>query len=200
MSVKQKDVRKKAKSAGRRIRGSWYVALLRGVNIGTSKRVPMSELRSIVEDLGYANVQTLLNSGNVVFTANIKSPEEAAAAIEKALVDRLKISSRVTVVTADEIAKIIKDNPMDKTADNPSKLLISVLTNPADVAKLKPLVKQDWGEEMLVIKGRVAYQWCPNGTLAGELAPAVAKALGHGVTARNSATMSKLHAMMTDPE
>ena len=83
---------------------SKLVALIRGINVGRAKRVAMADLRSLVEDLGYSNVCTLLNSGNVVFTALGGSAVNLAPGIEEALVTKLGVSAKVIVLTAAELA------------------------------------------------------------------------------------------------
>jgi uncharacterized protein (DUF1697 family) len=171
------------------------VALLRGINVGRAKRVAMADLRALVEDLGYGEVKTLLNSGNVVYSAPGTAPGEAAAAIEKALVVRTGVSSRVTVLTAEELKAAVEANPLLDVADDHSRLMVSVLTHPADRSKLEPLTKQDWAPEVLALGPRVAYIWCPDGLLAGKLPEAVGKALGDAVTTRNWATVIKLQAL-----
>jgi uncharacterized protein (DUF1697 family) len=171
------------------------VALLRGINVGRAKRVAMADLRAIVAELGYGNVRTLLNSGNVVYTAPGVAPAKAAARIERALVERLGISSRVTVLTASELAAVVAENPLHTVARDPSRLLVTVLTNPGDRARLEPLERQDWAPERLALGQRVAYLWCPEGLLAGRLPEAVGRVLGDAATTRNWATVTKLHAL-----
>ena len=124
------------------------IALLRGINVGKAKRVAMADLRKLVEKLGYTDVRTLLNSGNVVFKSSSSDTAKAGARIEKALLDGTGVSARVLVVTAAELATAVKENPLLKVADNPSRLLVAFLANPADLAGLKPLLKQDWGKEV----------------------------------------------------
>ena len=153
---------------------------------------------SLLRSLGFSNVRTLLNSGNVIFTAPRTSPKSAAARIEKALVERTGVSARVMVVTADEIATAVAENPLLKVANDPSRFLIAVLGDPADRAKLKPLLKEDWGDEKLALGASVVYMWCANGILDSKLAAAVSRAVGHALTARNWATIQKLHAMAQD--
>ena len=191
MATKQSPTKAKSKN-------TWYVALLRGINVGKAKRISMADLRSVVEGLGYGDVRTLLNSGNVVFTADVDSPAEAASAIEKALVKKLNVSSRVTVISEKDLASIIKANTLLDVADNHSRLMVSVLSNPADASKLKPLTKQDWGEESLSVGKLATYQWCPNGILDSKLGVAVGRALGDAVTSRNWATITKLQAMIDE--
>ena len=80
-----------------------YVALLRGINVGKAKRVAMADLRAALESLGYTDVATLLNSGNAVFTAPPAAAGRAAADIQAAVLARTGVSSRVTVLDAEEL-------------------------------------------------------------------------------------------------
>jgi uncharacterized protein (DUF1697 family) len=172
-----------------------YLALIRGINVGKAKRVGMAELREVVEDLGYRDVKTLLNSGNVVFTSPRGNAETIAGQIEKGMAGTLGVSARVTVLTAKELAAIVAENSLKKVATDHSRLLVGVLNDPADRSKLAPLAKQDWGKEVLAIGSRAVYLWCPDGVLGGRLFETVNKALGDGVTTRNWATVLKLHAL-----
>jgi uncharacterized protein (DUF1697 family) len=172
-----------------------HVALIRGINVGRAKRVAMADLRALVEDLGFGDVRTLLNSGNIVFTTPRAAPGNVGARIERAITNRLGVSARVTVLSAPELAAAVAGNPLLKVADNPSRLLVAVLSHPADRSKLEPLRKQDWANEALAIGDRVAYLWCPDGILASRLLESLARALGDAVTSRNWATVLKLHDM-----
>ena len=179
--------------------GDYWIALLRGINVGTAKRVAMADLRRIVEDLGYQDVTTLLNSGNVVFRAAAGSKGSPARAIEEALVTRVGVSSAVTALPAATLDAIMKGNPLVKPSRDPSRLLVATLRDAASLSRLAALARQDWGREQLVC-GRVAgYLWCPDGISAGALFTALNKALGDGVTMRNWATMLKLQAMTRTP-
>ena len=171
------------------------VALLRGVNIGASKKVPMAELKRLVEGLGFTEVRTLLNSGNVVFTARANAVRTAAARIEQAILDEVGVASRVTVLTGTELGTILDENPLAGIADNPSRMVIAVFAEPAARAKAEALLERTWTPEVLAVGSRAAYLWCVNGISAGELGFAVDRALKNGVTARNLATMMKLRAL-----
>ncbi len=175
-----------------------HVALLRGINVGRAKRVAMSDLRALVEDLGYGDVRTLLNSGNIVFTVPAKAKGDAASRIEKAIETQLGVTSRVTVITAAELDAIVKENPLLEIADNPSRLLIAVLNDKSDRKRLEPLLKEDWAPDALALGERVAYMWCPGGLLESRLADTVGRVLRDAVTTRNWATILKLHALTTD--
>jgi uncharacterized protein (DUF1697 family) len=171
------------------------VALLRGINVGRAKRVAMADLRALVEGLGYSDVRTLLNSGNVVYTAPRTPPRTAADRIEKALAADLGVSARVTVVNARDLATVVAENPLLEVAGDPSRFLVAFLREPADRQKLEPLRKQDWAPEALALGKGVAYLWCAEGILASRLAEAVGRLLGDAVTTRNWATVQKLDAL-----
>jgi uncharacterized protein (DUF1697 family) len=171
------------------------IALIRGINVGKAKRVAMADLRALVEDLGYGDVRTLLNSGNVVFTAPGVAPGDAAARIEEGLAKRTGVSARVTVLTSRELATVISENSLAEVASDPSRMLVAVLMNKADRRRLEPLAKEDWAPEALALGTRAAYLWCPEGILASKLSEAVGRALGDAVTTRNWATMTKLQVL-----
>jgi uncharacterized protein (DUF1697 family) len=173
-----------------------HVALIRGINVGKAKRVAMSDLRALVEDLGYRDVRTLLNSGNVLFTVPASERKDPATRIEKAITARLGISARVTVLTGEELADVVARNPFGRVADDPSRLLVTVLIDPEHRKRLLPLARQEWVPELLSVGARAAYLWCPQSMLESRLFMAVSRLLGDGATTRNWATMTKLHALL----
>lgn len=177
--------------------GSRHVALIRGINVGRAKRVAMADLRDLVETLGYVDVSTLLNSGNILFTIprGSGSGAGAAARIERALLARLAIAARVAVLPAAEVAAIVRDNSLNTAARDPSRLMVTVLTDPADRPTLMPLSRQKWAPEALAVGSRAAYLWCPGGIIKSPLFSAVSKVLGDRMTSRNWTTMTKLHAL-----
>lgn len=172
------------------------VALLRGVNVGTAKRIAMADLRKLVEGLGYGDVRTLLNSGNVVFTVRAGTSGDAATRIEKAIEARLGVATRVTVLKGKDVAAAVRDNPLTSVADNPSRLLVMASPDPKAMARLKPLLKERWAPEALALGPRVAYLWCAEGVVDSPLWAAANRKLGDASTARNLATMTKLLALV----
>lgn len=173
-----------------------YVALLRGINIGRAKRIAMADLRALFEKLGFSEVRTLLNSGNVVFSLPSRPSATLPAIIEQSIADRLRVTSRVTVVSAREMDEIVAGNPLLDVADNHSRLMVSVMATAGHRERLKPLLGRDWGTERVELGKRVVYLWCPEGVADSEVAAAIAKALGDAVTTRNWATVTKLQALL----
>lgn len=172
------------------------IALLRGINVGRAKRIAMADLRKVLSDIGYSDVRTLLNSGNVVFDCNTADAADSALRIEEALVLKLGVPAKVTVIEATQLAEIVKENSLQEVAKDHSRLLVAVLNKPdEDRGKLEPLARQSWQPEAFVLGSHAAYIWCPDGVLASRAAAAMGKALGDAVTSRNWSTISKLHAM-----
>jgi uncharacterized protein (DUF1697 family) len=105
------------------------------------------------------------------------------------------VASRVTVLSADELATIIAENPLLPVATEHSRLLAFIFADPALRAGLEPLCAQDWAPGALALGQRAAYAWCPDGILESAAAAAVGKQLGDATTARNWATLCKLYAL-----
>lgn len=171
-----------------------HVALLRGINVGKAKRIAMADLRAFCESLGYGHVQTLLNSGNVVFSAP-RADATAAAKIEKGIASKLGVDSRVLVITGAELDAILAENPFAECETNPSRFLVTVLATNANLARIEQLAAQSWGAERLGIGSRAVYLWCANGILESKAVVALGKAVGDAGTSRNWATMQKLQAL-----
>lgn len=174
------------------------IALFRGINLGRAKRIPMADLRDLFEDLGYTRVRSLLASGNVVFDAPADAPGDPAARIEEALEERAGFTSRVTVLTADEIETIVADNSLAEAAEDPSRLAVGIVRDTDDLASLEEIVTQDWSPEALAVGTRAVYSWHPEGLRDSALQKAIARALGDAVTSRNWSTTLKIQAMVQD--
>jgi uncharacterized protein (DUF1697 family) len=159
----------------------------------------MADLRALLTGLGFTGVRTLLNSGNVVYDCPQARADSAAAEIEEALVLKLGVASRVTVLDAEQLANVVQDNCLDGVAADPSRLLVAVLNNPADRERLVPLAHQHWEPEAFALGRWAAYLWCADGVLASRVAAAIGKLLGDGVTTRNWTTISKLHSLACEP-
>ncbi len=174
-----------------------YVALLRGVNnAGAGVRVAMADLRALFEGLGFSEVRTLLNSGNVVFTARNKGRDDVLARIQKGLAAKLGRTVPVIELSGEEVAAAVRNNPVADVATNPSHLLVVVLKAGADQKRLRPLLKERWAPEALALGSRVAYLWCAKGVAKSPLWAAVERALDRTGTARNITTMTKLMRML----
>ena len=171
------------------------IALLRGVNVGKAKRIAMADLKRVVEALGYREVKTLLNSGNVVFTRPASVRGDPAARIETAIEKKLGVSCAVIALDAGELAEIVDENPLLDVANDPARLLVAFVRRPGDLKGFDDLKKTDWLPDRIAFGRRAAYLWCARGLLESPLAMRFLKASKEGATTRNWATVTKLHAL-----
>ena len=169
-----------------------YVALLRGINVGKNKRVPMAELRDLLTELGYENPATLLNSGNAVFDAT-GSTTEIQSALETGIAKRFGFEVDVVIRSIKQIDAVLKLNPLEEVASDDSMYVVAFLSDKPDAKAAKALQAEDWKPEQLVIKGGELYAWCPNKINDSPLLKAAGKAkLSDHMTVRNWRTVHKI--------
>ena len=176
-----------------------FIALLRGINVGKAKRVPMAELRELLGALGYTGVATLLNSGNAVFRAAKGTPARHAAAIAAAITTSLKVEVPVIVKSARELDAIVAENPLAGKAADPSRLLVAFVQDPKalpGLAAIRPMVVPP---ERFAIGAHAAYLDCVNGILESKAGAALLGKAGKLATTRNWATVLKLQALAGEP-
>ena len=171
------------------------VALLRGINVGRGKRLPMAGLAALLEALGCSGVRTLLNSGNAVFDS-ATAPAALATQLQAALREQLALDVPVQVRSAAEFRAIVTDNPLAGAADDPSRLLVAFPAPRASLAEISrwPAAPGDGGE--LRICAHAAYLWCPQGVLESPLAAALLGKAGAQFTTRNWATVQRIAAAL----
>jgi uncharacterized protein (DUF1697 family) len=172
-----------------------HIALLRGINVGKAKRVPMADLRSLMASLGYAGVRTLLNSGNAVFDAAGGTPAGHAKKLRAAILATLGVECEVIVKRAADLAAAIAEHPLRRHANDDARLLVMFVQEASTLAELKPLQAEDWAPEAFAVGEHAAWLWCAGGIIESRVAKAVGRLLKERGTARNWATVQKLQAM-----
>jgi uncharacterized protein (DUF1697 family) len=177
-----------------------YVALFRGINVGKAKRIAMADLRALLGKLGYRDVQTLLNSGNAVFSGAAEPARKHAERIRKAVVERTGVDALVIVKSAEEFADIIAGNELARIADDPSRLLVALTNENKLLPAIADLTRMKWGDERLHVGKHAAYLWCANGILESKALGPLLKGLNGTGTTRNWATLNKIHALMSPRE
>jgi len=174
---------------------SRFIALLRGVNVGKAKRVPMGELRTLLEGLGYTGVITLLNSGNVVFDAAAGSAVKHAAAIA----GQLKVEVQVIVKSAQEFSSIVAGNPLRASAQEHSRLLVAFVQDAKSLASMTAIAALVVAPERFAVAKNAAYLLCARGILESKAAAALLGKPGRVATSRNWATVLKLEEICSRP-
>jgi uncharacterized protein (DUF1697 family) len=146
-----------------------YVALLRGINVGRNKQLPMAELKRVLEGLGYADVTTYLRSGQAVFSADkaatATAAERLAADIDDAITAQLGMDVRVVVRTRAELAALLKANPFTDREADPTRLFCVFLSHKLTKPELADLDPATYEPEQFALArgGRDIYLWLPNG-------------------------------------
>jgi uncharacterized protein (DUF1697 family) len=170
-----------------------YVSMLRAVNVGGSSRIKMSALQEVYEALGFADVRTLLQSGNVLFRSGLKDRKQLAKRIRQEIERRLELQIEVLVRTLAEIESIVERGPVLSPRADMSKLLVMFLADVPDARLQASLLKSHKGSEMIEIRGPEIYLYYPEGVGRSKLSNAVIEnRLQTYGTARNWNTLTKL--------
>jgi len=186
-----------------------HVALLRGINVGGRNKVAMADLRALVASLGHTGVTTYIQSGNVLFTATETDTDKLADVLEQAIAAELGVGARVVVLSREELAQVIRDNPYPDVP-NP-KCLHAVLRRGTlspelldRIADAGRKVAQQGSRDSVQSVGRALYLYTPDGFGRSELAEQLMRIVGSpkaGMTgtARNWATVTKLLSLCDAP-
>ncbi len=160
-----------------------HVALIRGINVGAAKRVKMADLRAALEAAGYEDVQTYVQSGNVVMRSG-NSEKQVAADVAKAT----GFDVDVMVRSAKQIAAVVDGNPYPEVEDG-KKLHVAFLEGGRP-----ELPEEDFTPEAFTLRGDELYVWLPDGMQSSKLVKALAEPrIGVRATWRNWNTVLALH-------
>lgn len=173
-----------------------HVALLRGINVGGRAAVDMAELRRVVQELGHRDVSTYLRSGNVLFSTERSDGPTMAAELERAVADGLGVAPRVVVLSRDELARAVADDPFRDEPD-PKRVHAVFLTADPDAAftgRVAAAEQRAGGRDRTAVVGRVLYLHTPDGYGRSALAEALLRLTAGepAGTARNRSTVTAL--------
>jgi uncharacterized protein (DUF1697 family) len=158
----------------------------------------MADLRKLLEEAGYEDVRTHLQSGNVVLSSTL-SPRKLEAQLERQLAKGLGFDVQVLVRTRAELAEVVALDPLGKVVTNPSRYLVSFLSKPLPARVARELEAAEIAPARLVSEGRELYAWYPDGVQRAPLAKLLDdKRLGVVSTARNWNTVTKLLELLDD--
>lgn len=162
-----------------------FVALFSGINVGGNRIVKMAELAAFFEQLGFADVKTYVQSGNVVFGAEGEDVAALTSRIEAAFENKWGFHSRILVRDADWLRRLVAGNPYPEAADAPKTLHAYALEREPTSEEIARLAEKCTGPERFEVKRDVLYLHAPDGlgkSVFANLIPRVLKVPG---TARN---------------
>lgn len=172
-----------------------YALLLRAVNVGGTSKLPMVDLRDLLNDLGCTNVATLLASGNAVLTTNHK-PAALESLVQSALTDRLHLNTTIMVRTAAEWTALIKANPLARqAARDPAKSVVMITSTAPDTAALNTYLDAYAGPEQVIAGQRCLYLHYTDGMGRSKLEIPDKVATG---TVRNWNTIRKIESALNE--
>src|SRR4051794_32314142 len=129
------------------------IALLRGINLGSNRRIAMGELRELLTGHGYDDVRTLLQSGNIVLSTRL-GPEKLARTLERQIAEGLGVDPAVIVRSRDELAAVVDANPLRGVADDPKRHTVYFLSGEPDADAVRSLLEADVAPEAVAAQGR----------------------------------------------
>ena len=174
-----------------------HIALLRGINVGGHKQVSMADLRDLLTRLGFADVRSLLQSGNLVLGATGRTAAQLERTLEVEAEKRLGLKTDFFVRTAKEWKDVVAHNPFPKEAErDPGHLVVMFLKDAPSATPVKALQQAITGPEVVAAAGKHLYIVYPDGIGRSRLTNAVIdKQLGTRGTGRNWNTVLKLAAL-----
>jgi uncharacterized protein (DUF1697 family) len=170
-----------------------YVAFLRGINVGGKNKIKMETLREVFASLGFHNVKTYINSGNVIFETAETDDKTLAAKIERAIETEFSLNIKVMARSVAEIEEIIKNNPFDGQFENDKDLHVFFLDEKLAAEKSELLLANNNESERFAVVGREIFCHLRVGvsdSLMGK--DYIGKKLKVPATARNWRTVNKI--------
>ncbi len=177
-----------------------YAALLRGINLAGRNKISMAELKALLVSLGFEDVVTYVQSGNVVFRSRAGKADDVSATIERAIATELGVNAAVMLRTPAQLRKVAVGNPFVDDESDPTRLLVVFLDRSADRTAQAQLDPERSPPDRFAVRGREIYLHVPNGFGRSKLTvDYFERRLGRKGTARNWKTVTKLVALLDEP-
>lgn len=142
---------------------SLFIALLRGINVSGQKLIKMTDLKELFEAQGFQNVQTYIQSGNVIFYSKEKSIEKLENVIQTAIRKKFGFDVGILVITPDKIGYVLKNNPFIKKKKEIDRLYVTFLSKQPSAENIKKFSSIDYSPEEYEIEEQLVYLYVPNG-------------------------------------
>jgi uncharacterized protein (DUF1697 family) len=173
-----------------------FVALLRSVNVAGHGRMAMPELKEIFLTLGYHDVSTYIQTGNVIFRASSRSAAKLETEIEQQLESTFGTTPKVIVRTVPELTRTVVTSPYPSRGADPGRHHVTFLAAAPSKERLAAFHPPDSGRDELAIIGREVYVHTPDGYATTKLTGTyLERHLGVSSTTRNWNTVTKLCAL-----
>lgn len=170
-----------------------FIALLRGINVSGHKKIPMAELRELCTGCGYADVQSYIQSGNLIFKSS-GTAEAIELALEKAIAAKFGFTVDVLVRSAQKWPALQQGNPFPQAAEaEPNLVMMALAKRPPNQDAVATLRERAKNGERIESAGEAIWFHYAQGVAGSKLSPAlIDRLVGSPVTARNIRTVQKL--------
>ena len=174
-----------------------YISILRGINVGGNRKILMADLKSLFGKLGFSNVQTFIQSGNVIFEAEELKTSDLELRIQEVIAETFDFDIPVIVRSAEEMAESIANNPFWKEKDpDIDRLHLTFLKELPAPERLDKLIGMEFRPDRFQIIGKDAFIFCSGGYSDSKLTNQFFESkLGVSATTRNWKTVMKLYAL-----
>jgi uncharacterized protein (DUF1697 family) len=171
-----------------------FIAMLRGINVSGQKKIRMTDLQKLFEDLSFTNVRTYIQSGNVLFASKLNDKKVIRTKIENKILDKFGYKVELILKTHDELQRALDSNPFlrDKKK-NSDRIYFTFLFEKPSQSNIKLLTETDFTPEQFIFNNDVIYLFVPNGYGRAKLNNNFfEKKLGVSATTRNYKTIKTL--------
>ena len=168
------------------------IALIRGINVGGKHKLPMKDLKALIEKIGCEDVQTYIQSGNVIFRSAVTDMTTLCRRITAGVSKSHGFEPRVLILTRAELERAAAGNPFPQARENPKSLHLFFLADPPTKPDLQAAESLKTRTENFSLKGKVFYLYTPDGFGISKLGMRVEQMLGVAATARNWRTVTTL--------
>lgn len=169
-----------------------WIALLRGINVGGKTSLPMKDLRALLADLDFENIQTYIQSGNCIFQTSRGDPDQIATDISEKIAQKAGFAPKAFILSPSELSDAIESNPYKSVDIDPKFIHFFFLAHKAEKPDLAPLKALAKPGDRYHLTDRVFYLLTPQGIGRSKLAEKFGKHIPVDMTARNLRTVMKL--------
>lgn len=138
-----------------------YVSILRGINVSGQKKIKMVDLRAMYESLGFSNIVSYIQSGNVAFQSPLQDQRSLAQQIEAAILDHFTFEVPVIVLNQTELENTLTNNPFSE--EKQSRSYVTFLAEEPEYGRVEKVKALDYAPEEWVLAGKIIYFYSPSG-------------------------------------
>ena len=172
-----------------------WVALLRAVNLGSTNKVAMADLRALVESLGYEDVRTHLQSGNAVLSTGAITAAKLEQQLESSIAAELGVACKVLVRTGPQMAAVVEHNPFIAKGRDPKELHVAFLSSSPTAKRRAEVDPAQYEPDEFAFGDKAVYMRLANGVQGSRL-PNWERVLGVTATGRSWKTVTRLHELV----